>query len=65
MAENLHELTRGDRVRTTFGGPVMTVEEVYPEVFQYRYRCAWADPDGHPRHELFRPEQLESVPADE
>jgi uncharacterized protein YodC (DUF2158 family) len=53
------EFAKGDRVRATYGGPVMTVEEVYAPAFAYRYRCVWHDPDGNPQHELFRPEQLE------
>ena len=53
------EFANGDRVRARYGGPVMTVEEVYAPVFEYRYRCVWADENGVPRHELFRAEQLE------
>jgi uncharacterized protein YodC (DUF2158 family) len=51
----------GDRVRCPYGGPVMTVEVDYGPGLEYRYRCAWADPDGSPRAEVFRAEQL--VPA--
>ena len=53
------EFAKGDRVRATYGGPVMTVEEVYDPVFTYRYRCVWTDGGGMPQHELFRTEQLE------
>lgn len=65
VAENGRNLTRGDRVRPTYGGPVLTVEEVYPEVFKYRYRCVWTDPHGNPQHEFFRAEQIERAPDDE
>lgn len=65
MAGNGRELAQGDRVRPASGGPVMTVETVYAEVFRYRYRCVWTDPDGNPRHELFRAEELEPVPTSE
>jgi len=63
MQESPRELGKGDRVRARYGGPVMTVEEVYDPAFKYRYRCVWADENGLPRHELFRPEQLEPAPA--
>jgi uncharacterized protein YodC (DUF2158 family) len=53
------EFAGGDRVRADYGGPVMTVEEVYDPVFEYRYRCVRTDENGSPRHELFRAEKLE------
>lgn len=52
------EYAKGDRVRAGYGGPVMTVEEVYDAVFKYRYRCVWTDEKGNPWNELFRVEQL-------
>jgi uncharacterized protein YodC (DUF2158 family) len=58
------EFKIGDRVRVKgVYGPDMTVQEVYAPVFRYRYRCMWQDGQGMPAHELFRPEQLERVPA--
>lgn len=45
-------------------GPLMTVEEVYAPIFQYRYRCVWVEPYGSTQHKLFRTEQLERLPAD-
>lgn len=52
------EFAIGDRVRPLAGGPVMTVDEVYPPVFEARYRCVRDDAAGHPRHELFRGRDL-------
>jgi uncharacterized protein YodC (DUF2158 family) len=48
----------GDTVKAKDGSRTMTVEEVYPSVFKYRYRCVWLDNEGLPEHELFRHEQL-------
>jgi len=48
----------GDKVRAKDGGPIMTVEEVYDPVFNYRYRCSWLDAGNMPQHELFRHEHL-------
>lgn len=64
MGNEAEEFAIGEKVRATYGGPVMTVEEVYAPAFKYRYRCVWIEPDGTPQHELFRPEQLEPAPPE-
>jgi uncharacterized protein YodC (DUF2158 family) len=52
------EFAPGDRVRDrTFGQP-MTVADVYPPGFKYRYRCVWTDGNGIQDHELFRAADL-------
>jgi uncharacterized protein YodC (DUF2158 family) len=57
------EFAVGDRVRSKFYSPPMTVADVYDPAFLYRYRCVWTDAQGNPQHELFRGDDL--VPADD
>lgn len=52
------EFRVGDRVKPKLGTVEMKVEEVYPRIYLYRYRCRWTDDDGEVRHEVFRFEQL-------
>jgi uncharacterized protein YodC (DUF2158 family) len=52
------EFAPGDRVRDkTFGQP-MTVADVYPPGYKYRYRCVWTDGNDNQEHELFRAADL-------
>jgi uncharacterized protein YodC (DUF2158 family) len=64
MEDPKAEFAEGDRVRAKTGGPVMVVEAVYAPVFFYRYKCVWADPDGFPKHEMFKVNALERAPEE-
>jgi uncharacterized protein YodC (DUF2158 family) len=65
MPEQITSFSVGDRVRhRVHGGQVMTVEEVFPTIFQYRFRCEWAE-GGRVRRQLFRADELEEAERQE